>query len=883
MKKTSLLILGALLSAACSRIEIEPVEPGHPTVTLTATLESEATKTYLDGSNYVCWADGDKVWVNGAEYTAHVSGGTVTIPDVTAAEHYACVYPSTIVTEFKEGCKVKLSLPSSQTITYDSEGRQILSLPMAAYGDGSSALEFKNLCGLVSVTVSNTDKPSGLTPTRITLSTSDGAGEMTASLWGETWSPRNLSSNNYGDDWAIGASNIGSNSSSEKWTLNVSITGSPVIANGSSRKYYVTVPVIDEGTRSKLSVEMSGSLGSNTFLFSKKTTSSVKTIGRNQLGTIPISSTLCYEIKASGTDWNGSGTEADPYQISCVDHWNHMAQLVYDQDASITSDTYFMQVCDIDCGGSTIKPVGAYLYYNESSEAKPFISKYDGANHSLSNYALGSWAHDSYNDKYYGLFAYISSNAQIKNLTVRNDLSFAVHWNYSYIGGLIGYAYPATGIVLSNLTYEGNVTIDCYDRKTTAGGMAGEIWVETAENLTFSGKVNAKNLGLDNHLRLGGIAGFLYAGTSSNLQTMAGSEVKYTEEKDYGTPAYVTDLCLGGIAGELYRHSSDGPYVNRATLSCNSDFNMYVGGIAGAVTETTASPTWSWKNFINEGDITLVCDKNSIWVGGIIALVSASDSDILLENCSNSGNINATAEDKVRAGGCMGYLDKYILRVNKFRNTGAISAASVTDDAYCGGVVGIDDDGTLSQCTLAIFNSENRGSIAASSNFNTAAGGLIGYHDSDGYDGKPCIINCCNRGAVRAGGDDIYMGGLIGYCFNDDTTIGASFAVADLAYLECSYSDLYYGGISGTKYTHTSNWWKRVEGAISGATRLTPSCAYPDAGTHYQAAEDVAGLVSKLNGAWSSATSAVSGSVPSDYTPAQVTWKADGDYPALDF
>ena len=254
MKKTSLLILGALLSAACSQIEIELIEPGHPTVTLTATLESEATKTYLDGSRYVCWADGDEVWINGATYTARVDGGTVTISGVTAADNYACVYPASIVKSFSDGCKVQLSLPSTQTITYDASGRQVLSLPMAAYGDGSSALEFKNLCGLIAVTVNNTDKADGLTPTRITISTSDGAGEMTASLWGETWAARDLSSASYDTDWAILASNIGSATSSAKWTMSVAITGSPVITNGSSRSYYVTVPVIDDGTKSKLSV-----------------------------------------------------------------------------------------------------------------------------------------------------------------------------------------------------------------------------------------------------------------------------------------------------------------------------------------------------------------------------------------------------------------------------------------------------------------------------------------------------------------------------------------------------------------------------------------------------------------------------------------------------
>ena len=88
MRKKSIHILGALLLASCSQIETTPLEHERPeaaTVTLTATLENEATKTYIDGSKYVCWADGDKVWINGAEYTVRVSGNTATIAGVTEA------------------------------------------------------------------------------------------------------------------------------------------------------------------------------------------------------------------------------------------------------------------------------------------------------------------------------------------------------------------------------------------------------------------------------------------------------------------------------------------------------------------------------------------------------------------------------------------------------------------------------------------------------------------------------------------------------------------------------------------------------------------------------------------------------------------------------
>ena len=878
MRKHLFYVIAAVscLAASCQK-ELTP-EPAGGTVTLTARVESELTKTYLNGSNYVCWADGDKVWINGAEYTVSVSGSTATIAGVAEASAYACVYPSSIVSSFSDGCKVKLNLPSSQTITFDASGRQVLSLPMAAYGDGAEALEFKNLCGLMAVTLSNTDKSDGLTPTKITLSTSDGDRQMTASLYGETWAARDLSSSDYDNDWAICASNIGNATSSQKWTMNVSITGSPVIAQGASRTYCVTVPVIDDGTRSKIGVEMSGTIGGNNFLFSKKTSGSVKTIGRNQLGSIPVSSALCYEIKTSGTDWNGSGTEADPYQISCVDQWNHLAQLVFDKDKSITADTHFLQVCDIDCGGTVIRPVGSsFQFYSTKGHYntyKPFVSTYDGGGHTISNFGLYTWTHGSSELESFGLFSYVDG-AVIKNLNVKTDLYWSKPFWGRYAGGIIGDATKGT---YSNLSYVGNLTVDGDEAYFYVGGVVGSVQCDVIQDLSFSGTVKVINNGEDDTygISIGGVVGEFSAKSASNLQTTNGSKVIYTETAET-THTSETYAEIGGVSGYLHADSSR-DIVNRADVSYTSDgLPVCAGGIAGSVYSSTLS------NLVNEGDVT-VSATDYIYAGGILGYHTGNEDAGLLDSCTNNGSVSATSEDEVHAGGCIGRLNGYILRINKFRNNGSVSAVSTDDNAYGGGVIGSDDDGSK-QCILAMYNCENRGSVAVSGDDSgNAGGGLLGYHDSDGHDDKyPCIINCCNRAPVIVSGGSSCLGGLIGYCYNYKTTIGASFAVADLYTNDDDDDDMEYGGISGTNYTHVSNWWKIAPASSLASVYLRPNYAYPDAGTHYQASEDVSGLVSNLNGAWSGAINAVSGSVPSGYTPSQVTWKVDGDYPALNF
>ena len=883
-------MLGALLFAACNVVEIEPAEPEEATVTLSARVENEATRTYLDGDKYVCWADGDEVWINGNTYTVSVSGSTATIAGVTAASNYACVYPASAVYSH-DGAMVKFTLPQTQTITYDAAGRQVLSLPMAAYGDGESALEFKNLCGLMAVTVSNDDKEADLTPTNIKISTSDGP-DWTASLYGTTGSARDLSDGSNIDSsdngWAILASNIGN--SGDRTELNVNISGGPAIAKGNSATYFVTVPVIDDGTKSKIGVEMSGTLGSNTFLFNKKTTSSTKTIGRNQLGTIPISSSLFYEIKTSGTDWNGSGTEADPYQISCVDHWNKMADMALNEE--LTSDMHFLQVCDIDCS-SGIKTAGGKVYWKApltpTQYNRPFKGHYDGGGHTLKNvrlaidypYILGYGGQKGTTYVLdFGLFPYLVSNAEIRNLSVSySDIGLMSPSDMTqYIGGIVG---ECSGkVVLENLSCSGTISMK-YTFQTAAayvGGVVGFYHGGTIDNLSFGGTINVDSE--CTNLRLGGVAG--HVGTFdkiSNFSTENGAKIVV----DCQSLSYAR---VGGLIGELGSDFNyEGTFVNRADITVTANKgDVYVAGIAADLSGA-GSGTRTVASLSNLGKITAENTDGSCYAGGFFAIFDDDEWEYAFVGCSNSGAVKATASEDAYAGGSIGRMDGYTLTVDKFRNTGKIEAYA-GENARAGGLVGVDDDGS-SQSILNVYNSENRGEIIAKSSgssYTAYAGGLVGEHNSDGYsDQHPCFINCCNRGAVRASGDDIYIGGLLGLCYDTDTTIGASFALADLAYGNDNPSNLYYGGISGKVYAHVNNWWKLVTGAMSGATRLTPSYAYPNAGTHYQAAEDAAGLVSNLNGAWNSALDAIKDSKLTGYTPTQITWKVDGDYPALDF
>ena len=801
-----------LLIAASCQTEIAPedqFQTESATVTLTARLESEATKTYVDGDDYVCWADGDKVWINGAEYTVSVSGSTATISGVTEATDYACVYPSTIVTSFTDGHNVKLALPADQTITFDSEGRQRLTLPMAAYGDGSSTLEFKNLCALLAVEVSNTDKSDGLTPTQIKVSTSDGDADMTASLYGETYIPRDLSSDDYDNDWAILASNIGNASSTAKMSLNIDVINPPLVAKGSSRVYYITVPVINDGTRSKISIEMTGTVGSvgNDFLFSKKTTSSVKTIGRSQMGAIPVSSALCYEIKTSGTDWNGSGTAADPWQISCLDHWNKMAAMA--REDQMTSSHHFLQVCDIDCGGEDLYLAGVYGYeYASSSLAtddlvdKPFVGVYDGGGHTISNFNItyktieSITGNSGYNSS---LAPFPSLTGTVKNLTI-NGTFRVPNSGLKMLGGVVGYAQSSA--VLTNLEFNG--TLITGDKAGSSfnslGGIAAEVSEDvTVSDLTFSGKIQVIS---SSSYYCGGVIGKCSAKTIDSCHNAAGSSVEMTANFRTSSGSYyggvfgyvdsptsisncsfegsitssnfgysVYDSYVGGVCGLLenfpYNRASNIVNTSGASISFTTDDTSFngsfsVGGLFGKVSGDFGINS----SFENNASISFR-SGNTLQVGGIAGCIDRSSTwPVPFDGYSNNGTITATSNNNdCYAGGFAGKVEDGGFNVMFFKNNSTISATA-KDDVYAGGVFGyVDMENGSSSITEMTDNSNKATVTATSSNGDAYAGGFAGFAATEGYSFK-YFTNSAAVKAISSNGDAL-AGGFAGKADSD--------------------------------------------------------------------------------------------------------------------
>jgi len=171
-------------------------------------------------------------------------------------------------------------------------------------------------------------------------------------------------------------------------------------------------------------------------------------------------------------------------------------------------------------------------------------------------------------------------------------------------------------------------------------------------------------------------------------------------------------------------------------------------------------------------------------------MVGYDSGNLICHGCTNNYRIEIhtgrsadVVDSEYSFGGIVGKIhpdsdfDCYC-NLDRCRNNVSINITGAPSECFCGGMIGwADEYSTIDDVTTRIVNCVNKGYVAAASAtryHDTASGGLIGYHNSDGGDcGDPVIFNCLNCGDIGGAGKSAYVGGLIGYCYDNDTRICA--------------------------------------------------------------------------------------------------------------
>ena len=336
------------------------------------------------------------------------------------------------------------------------------------------------------------------------------------------------------------------------------------------------------------------------------------------------------------------------------------------------------------------------------------------------------------------------------------------------VGGVCGFVRNAAESLSRNVN-EGAIHIDGAASIATVGGVYGSFGkAQTVSDAATTNRGAVTVSGIESiegaYLRLGGIVGFAYPGTTLSNLTNA-----------------------GGV-----------------TVDLQSKFNYYaVGGIAGSV-ECGAS------SCINEGSLRLnnirlltkgIC---KIFVGGIVGLNNKpTDLPHVYEDCANNAEIGFVTTDNAFSvlpsftGGILGYTE-HMVKVKNCRGTAYINVNNANAKvngvfSATGGIVGAIKDAaaTIENCHVTAGvrhyqynNTWNEPTSAAN------AGGIVGCALGADAANRIAMTDCSCSGMVESKRSG--AAGIVGYARFSDIS-GSSFTGG----IEGS-GPHFAGGIAGT-------------------------------------------------------------------------------------
>lgn len=294
-------------------------------------------------------------------------------------------------------------------------------------------------------------------------------------------------------------------------------------------------------------------------------------------------------------------------------------------------------------------------------------------------------------------------------------------------------------------TFDGNnqtvkFKIGEQDQKPSYQGFFGAVNNGSIKNLTVEGNVySSGNAGI--------LVAVINGGSISNVTSKGTLSTNSTSVA--GIAGNATDCDITGCA-------------NEATVTGK----QAVGGIVGAFTNGKV------EGCKNSGSITGVSA-----VGGVIG---RSEANTVIEDCVNSGNIEATQSSVAGAGGIIGLLTTSNYQCNK--------------DAI-------------------IINSINKGKVSVPNGL--CAGGIVGLAGSNGDKNNLSVVNCGNYGEISG---KQYVSGLgTMQAENYKTTVENCFSVGEVTSSGSDHASLvaYAGGTVSVKNSF-SNKQEGLE-AIAGA------------------------------------------------------------------
>ena len=349
----------------------------------------------------------------------------------------------------------------------------------------------------------------------------------------------------------------------------------------------------------------------------------------------------------SVTEFEGEGTEANPYLIKTLDDMILLSDKV-NENTNYDSGTgnyayarnylgkYFRLENDIDMDGYRFTPIG-------NRWAAYFAGTFDGNGHTLRNVNINTGTAG-----YAALFGKCDTVSVIKNLNVDGaNVNSSGYYSAVVAGWTLGtitnchvknVKVSNTGIAAAGVAGIATYMSDCSTEKSVvtglggfAAGVVGEIDRAISNCHAISTTVNC-GAAADGY-PAGGVVAELYHSTAFSTPTTATD--LYFAGSVLGDYNRTTNMLVGGVIGTAYRSTVERCY-NTGYVSGYYNY-AYVGGVVGCLQGS------SLKNSYNVGRVD---DPSSRFCGGITGYVLAASATGTLEQssveeCYSAGQLRA--------------------------------------------------------------------------------------------------------------------------------------------------------------------------------------------------------------------------------------------------
>lgn len=548
--------------------------------------------------------------------------------------------------------------------------------------------------------------------------------------------------------------------------------------------------------------------------------------------------------KAAESFAGGSGTEADPFQISEAGHLVLLHEMLKKEEEEINFDDtyvkgYYILTADISLNDtsnfanwSTAAPEFSWLPIGAGLSLNSFAGVLDGKGHTISGMFMDMAGEQTETTKdYFGLFAELRGT--VKNLTVAQSY-MRVSGSTTEAGTIAGNTFRAT---IKNCHVDS--VIELYNA-VNVGGITG--YGGTISDCTYAGTIH--QLG-ENYSHIGGICGgntslvsnddfvsnCVFTGTL-NGKGYAGGIVGFganvTNSVNKGT---VIGDTAGGILGRVYDAGTNLEIENPHRVIENNTNEGSVtavtlaGGIIGWMGNDEADISFSVSNCKNNGPV--ICDEAAAGVIGKLSVERTGE--IKIENCVNT--VDITGKNKAAGiicdmhGGILN--QKGHVTISGCKNTGNV----ISEGQYSAGIVTyLLVMGENTDLVLTLDNCSNEGAVKSTQ----YAGGIMAFSNvgfntevstenmSISDTTKVVISKCNNTGDVTATTYNSMAGGIIGVW-------GLGYIPAEISNcvnsgnvaIDFTLTDEEIAGFQGIEWTEFFQIGGGVVGRIGSALKLT--------------------------------------------------------------